>query len=177
MLDEMLDWFAPAYTVCQKRPTNKTFLLTYILAEIFLHPSSPSLLLMCSCLQCSPPFPSLSFSFQKKSKQGELRIYFSEKPPWKFQICHFNPRNSGEKKLLILEILQICDTPQKFQSQKPRPMEIPHQFFLNAPGISTSFLIDLWNFHMFFLQDLQKFHVLNTPCLDFFWNSPINICD
>ena len=38
--------------------------------------------------------------FQTKSKQGGLRIYFSEKPPWKFQICHFTPRNSREKKLL-----------------------------------------------------------------------------
>ena len=43
----------------------------------------------------------------------------------------------------------LFDTPWKFLSQKPRPIEIPHQFFLNTPGISTSFLIDPWNFHVF----------------------------
>ena len=52
-------------------------------------------------------------------------------------------------------------------------MEIPHLFFLNTPGISTSFLTDPWNFHMFFPQDPWKFHVFNPPCLDFFWNSPM----
>ena len=31
-------------------------------------------------------------------------------------------------------------------------MEIPHEFFLNTSGNSTTFLIDPWNFHMHFLQ-------------------------
>ena len=50
-------------------------------------------------------------------------------------------------------------------------MEIPHGFFLNTPGNSTSFLIDPWNFYMFFLQFPWKLHVLKPRCLDFFWNS------
>ena len=69
----------------------------------------------------------------------------------------------------------MCDTPWKFQDQKPRPMEILHNFFLNTPGNSTSFLIDPLNFHMLFLQYPQIFHVLNSPCLDFFWNSPLEL--
>ena len=34
---------------------------------------------------------------------------------------------------------------QKFQGQKPRPMEIPYDFFLNIPAISTSVIVDPWN--------------------------------
>ena len=84
--------------------------------------------------------------FQKKSKQGGLRMYFSEKPHRIFRFpCY------------------------------PWPMEIPNEFLLNTPGNPTSFLIDPWNFDMLFLQYPWIFHVLNhpePPCLDFFWNSP-----
>ena len=55
--------------------------------------------------------------------------------------------------------------PWKFQGQKPRPLDIPHDFFGTppespvlfylTPGISTFCL---------FLQHLWKFHVLNLPC-------------
>ena len=45
-------------------------------------------------------------------------------------------------------------------------MEIPHEFFLNTPGNSTFCLIDLWNFHMLFLQYLWKFHVLKCSMYD-----------
>ena len=34
---------------------------------------------------------------------------------------------------------------QKFQGQKPRPMEIPYDSFLNIPAISTSVIVDPWN--------------------------------
>ena len=61
--------------------------------------------------------------------------------------------------------------PWKFCKFVWHPLEIPKSktkthgnsalVFLEHPGISTSFLIDPWNFHMFFLQDPQKFHVLN----------------
>ena len=36
--------------------------------------------------------------------------------------------------------------PWKFQRQKPRPVEIPHEFFVNTPENSTSCLTDPWNF-------------------------------
>ena len=34
---------------------------------------------------------------------------------------------------------------------------------VNTPGNFTYFLIDSWNFHMFFLQYPWKFHILNLP--------------
>ena len=40
----------------------------------------------------------------------------------------------------------------KFKNQ--RCMEIPHEFFVNTPGNSTSFLIGPWNFHMLFFNNL-----------------------
>ena len=74
------------------------------------------------------------------------------------------PKKSRRKKAFAPgNSANLCNTPWKFQSQKPRLMEIPHYFFLNTPGISTSFLVDPWNFHMLFLQDPRKFHVLNPP--------------
>ena len=85
-------------------------------------------------------------------------------------------------------IFQVLDPFWKFQGQKQRPLEIPHNFFLITLGNSTLFLINLWKYHMLFLSYPWKFHMLNTPCpppatppphhhthtlcLDFFWNSP-----
>ena len=53
-------------------------------------------------------------------------------------------------------------------------METPHGFFI-TPGNSTSFSTDPSNFHVIFLQDPQKFHILNLLRLDFFWNSYLSI--
>ena len=76
------------------------------------------------------------------------------------------------KKTSSPEILQNCYKLSKFQAQqKPRPLEISHDFFLITPENSTSFLIEPWNFYMLFLQYPWKFHVLNLPCLDFCWKS------
>ena len=63
------------------------------------------------------------------------------------------------------------------------PQEIPektgfhpwafHYFFLHTRRNSTSFLIDAWNFYMFFLHYPWKFHVLNPRhYLNFFQQSP-----
>ena len=60
--------------------------------------------------------------FQKKSKQGRLRIHFSENTSWNFQLCHLPFRNSGENKLSPLEILKNCMTPlgkSKVKNQDP----------------------------------------------------------
>ena len=59
-------------------------------------------------------------------------IYFSDPHPQQA----FTPENSAK----------LHETPCKFQGKKPRPMEIPHEFFLNKP------------------QNLP-------PCLYFFWNN------
>ena len=75
----------------------------------------------------------------------------------------FIPRNSAK----------LCDTTKKFQGQKPGPMEISHDFFLNTPGNSAFFLLML-GISTCLLQCPWKFHVLNTPCFDFFWNNPLS---
>ena len=61
----------------------------------------------------------------------------------------FTPANSAK----------FCDTPlgkSKVKNQGPWKFHIV--FFSINPRISTSFLIDPWNFHMLFLQYCWKFH-------------------
>ena len=83
-------------------------------------------------------------------------IYFSENPPGIFRFVTlylkkvsrkqaFTPRNSAK----------LCDTTKKFQGQKPGPMEISHDFFLNTPGNSAFFFVDAWNFHMLTSMPLE----------------------
>ena len=52
--------------------------------------------------------------------------------------------------------------------------EIPHGYFLITPGNSTLFFIDPKKSHLLFLQYPWKFHILDPPCLVFFYSSPIN---
>ena len=77
----------------------------------------------------------------------------------------FTPWNSSK----------LFDSLWKSQGQKPRTMKVPYKFFLNIHGNSTSSLIDVWNFHMLFLQYPWKIHASKptTPCLNFFWNKLI----
>ena len=50
--------------------------------------------------------------------------------PWKFMTKgSFTPGNTT----------RLCYNHRNFQGQKPRPMEIPHDFFLITPRNSTSF--------------------------------------
>ena len=82
--------------------------------------------------------------------------------PKKFQRKQaFTPGNSAK----------LCDTPRKFQVQKPRPLET-----------IWFFLVHSWKFHFFLDWPLEFPHVLSwipleipcpgRPCFDFFWNSP-----
>ena len=50
----------------------------------------------------------------------------------------FRKKNPGIFKLEIPEKTML--NPWKFQSLKPKPMEIPHDFLLITPGNSTSLL-------------------------------------
>ena len=111
--------------------------------------------------------------FQKKSKQGGLDILFWKSPLEILDLSLYPKKFQRKKAFTLGNSVNLSATHWKFLKQKPRPMGIPHYFFLNTPGISTYFLIDPWNFHMYFLQDPRKFHVLNPPCLDFLWNSPL----
>ena len=48
---------------------------------------------------------------------------------------------------------KLCQISWKFQGQKPRPLEIPHYFFLVTFANSTSFLINPWrNFTCYFFD-------------------------
>ena len=89
---------------------------------------------------------------EKIQTGGRLKVYFSEKPPGNFRFVTLPKKIPQKKSFYSGNSRNMCDTPWKLQSQKPRRMEIPHYFFLNTPGISTFFLIEFWNFHMIFLQ-------------------------
>ena len=87
---------------------------------------------------------------------GELGIYFSEKTPYNFYICHFTIRNSRENNLSALEILQNCVIPLGYSKAKNQGNSTP-----GTPLEIPLFLIDPWNLHMVFLQYPWKFHVLS----------------
>ena len=97
-------------------------------------------------------------------------------PPWNFKICHCTPTNPGEKKLSPLEILQNCVT--LFGNSKIK--------FKTHGNFAWVFLEHPWKFHCFFNWPLEfPQFFFNTPgnsmsstpptCLDFFWNSPMNM--
>ena len=44
----------------------------------------------------------------------------------------------------------------KFQGQKPRPMEIPYESFLNIPAISTSVIVDPWNLQFLLSRGVSR---------------------
>ena len=62
--------------------------------------------------------------------------------------------------LFWTNILENWQTPLGYsKAKKPRPMEIPNEFFFHTPVYSTSFLTDPWNFQiMLFLQYPLELH-------------------
>ena len=71
-------------------------------------------------------------------------------PPWNFQICYFTLRNSGENKLLSLEILQNCVTP--LGNSKVKNQDLCY-------GNSTWFFLEhQWKFLFFFHWPLEFPH-------------------
>ena len=109
----------------------------------------------CTC----PSYNVLGYS-RKKPNRGELRIYFSEKPPLEILDLWFYPYKFQRKQAFTPgNSPKFCNTPWKFQSQKPRPMEIPLEFFLEHP----------WKFCYFFHWPLEFPHFLSSvplgiPC-------------
>ena len=58
----------------------------------------------------------------------------------------------------------------QFQFPNPRPLEIPHYFFLVTPRNSTSFLINPWKFDILFLwYPWMEIPYPQPPCLVFFF--------
>ena len=90
-------------------------------------------------------FYILYWVIPEKNQTGAPRLYFFEKNKLSFQRKQaFTPANSAKS----------CDTPlgkSKVKNQGPWKFHIVFFFSIN-PRISTSFLIDPWNFHMLFLQ-------------------------
>ena len=105
----------------------------------------------------------ISYS-RKKLKAWRLRMYlFEKKDPEIFRFVTL-PIKIPDRTMFHTHL----EIPQnfvwhhlQFQGQKPRSMEIPHEFFSITPRNSTSFLIDPWNFHILFFKHSWKFHVFN----------------
>ena len=83
--------------------------------------------------------PVKSAIFQRKTKQGELRIYFFEKPPGIFIIVTLPLEIPDKTSFHHWNFCKILWHPWKFQGRKSKLMEIPHNVFSIIPGKSTSF--------------------------------------
>ena len=131
--------------------------------------------LICSMKSLSPVRLFCSYLFINLPYDNAWNVlpftYFFEPPSpppsYNFLLFYFTPWNSRQNKASTPgNSAKLRYTTGKFQGQKPRPLEIPHDFFLVTPGNSTSFLINLWKFHMLFLWYPWKFHIFNPlPCL------------
>ena len=62
---------------------------------------------------------------------------------WAIQEKNFGKNLGTNQNSTNKNSAKLCYIPWKFHSDKPRPLEIPHDFFLVTPGNSTSFLINL----------------------------------
>ena len=141
-----------------KKKVNRAFLAIYCVqypqAVPFLRNKIP-----CSVLKPSKPSIGGGPRFGKlRGKTIIVPFYWASLPV--------------ENKLLPLEIQQNCVTPLGNSMLKNQdPWKFHTSTYLNTPGNSTSFLIDPWNFRIFFLQYPWKFHAFNpppTPCLPLF---------
>ena len=83
--------------------------------------------------------------FQKSQRGVEDIIFW--KPPYEiFRSVTLPLEIPEETRFYPWKFCRIVWHPWKFQRQKPRPVEIPHDFFVNTPENSTSCLTDSWNF-------------------------------
>ena len=139
-------------------------------------PYHTDLLVFCLKFRLSPVFEYLNYYYNinnaywvipEKSKQKRVEdILFWKKKRGIFRFVILPLEIPDKKKLYPWKFHKIV-LQGSWKIQKPRPMETPHGFFI-TPGNSTSFSTDPSNFRVIFLQDPQKFHVLNLLRLDFF---------
>ena len=120
-----------------------------------------------------PPYLAIYHNglFQKKSKQGtgggesgggRLKTYFFENPP---------------KTLFISRNFAKLCYPTEILKPKTKTLDIPHYFFLVTHGNSTLLLISPWKIGKstcYFFNESGN-SISSTPCLFFFWNSPIQM--
>ena len=144
----------------------------FILGKLFVEKIVPGasknwsyhtdLLVFCLKFKLSPVCEYLNYYYNitndcwaipEKSKQGGgvEDILFLNKNPWIFQVCHFNFRNSGQKKDFFTaeNSVKLCYTPWKFQGQKPRLIKTQQSFthrnsvkFFKTPRNCTSFSVE-----------------------------------
>ena len=106
--------------------------------------------------------------YQLRKKLGTSRTYFFEKTPGIFSFFTLaTAKNSRQTKTSPLRNSTNLwyNTPQKFQDLKSRPLEIPHDFFLNNPGNWTLFLINSENSNCYFF----KIVISSTLSVSFFY--------
>ena len=71
----------------------------------------------------------MCYSRKKLNKDVEVKDILKENLDL---ICNFTPGNSRESKTFVSDIPQNSVAPLwKFEGKKPKPMEIPNDFFLN----------------------------------------------
>ena len=97
--------------------------------------------------------------------------------PCNFSFSYFTPGTSRQNKDQPLDIPQSCV--RSFGNSKAKNKD-PWKFHIifswsSLEILLPTFLINPCKFHMLFLWNPWKFHILNPPSLDFFWNSPIAI--
>ena len=100
-----------------------------------------------------------------KNYEGVEDILFLN-PPLEFFI--FFP---DKTKLHPWKFCKLCYILWKFQGQKPRSLEIPHDFFLVNPGKPLSFSLTPGNSTLYFF-DTPRNSISSTPHF-FFWNCPL----
>ena len=77
-------------------------------------------------IKLSRTFYFIRMGYSRKNPNVGLRIYFSEMPPGNFKFVTL-PQEILEKKALTPgNSANLCDTPWKFRSQQPRPLEVLH---------------------------------------------------
>ena len=91
--------------------------------------------------------------FQRKAKQGGrvVDIIFL-KPPGIFRLFHYTLKFQTKQAFTNRSSTNLCYTTHKFLGLKPRPLDIPHDFFLITPSNSAFRLISPRKMHLLFFQ-------------------------
>ena len=114
--------------------------------------------------QLDPHFHWVTGLLQKKPKQGGVEDMLFVNCSEFFGFLLYIPLEIPDRtKLHPQKLHKIVLHP----SEILRPLEIPHDFFLIAPGNSPQFLINPWKFHLLFFQ---------YPCKFFFFLKQPNLC-
>ena len=90
---------------------------------------------------------------RNKSKEGGWRTHlFWERSLEFLDLSLYSWKFQTKRSFITGNFTKLCYTHWNYQTQKPSPMEITHDFFLINPGNSTSSFIDPWNFHSQFFN-------------------------